>query len=824
MAAKNKKDASPDGYVFFGDSPAAAEHQLISELLTDPRGSTLAADSRNLSKEVQMRLLLAAVARMEFQKRQKKPQAPLSELIKKLAGRKLSFTEEEVRGLLASAATIAQPADPANVQFEELDLPIPGLIPALLDWVETRAKEKALSPETLQQVQRVHDALKPMEFWAGFKKTVQRLESLLEQRRAGMPDEGEAWAEAIRNDIARLPEKQRKTWLALLENAPKGTTAKPTAAWRKQADTLLAAIGAEKFAARVEQWFGLVGTAATERIRARNAALLRALVWYASLLKGEPVCRALANGVEGGLRKLPNGGLYASSIAKACIAALEVMPGSDGVAQLLRLKHRVKSPWGQEEIQKALASAVNRSGVSVTELEEITTPTFDLDSTGALQKKAGPFTAQLQITGTHEVTLSWLDSDGKALANAAKSLKPHGDEVKSAKRLASDIEKMLVAQRERIEQLYRADRTWPFQEWRKRYLDHPLLGHQCRRLIWQFTEGKRSGAAIWHDGDLVDANSRALAWLKPASSVQLWHPLGVPAESVHAWREWLETNEITQPFKQAHREIYVLTDAELTTRTYSNRFAAHVLRQHQFKALCDARGWKYEFLGSWDSGGHIGATLDLPHWELRAHFWLDHAGSQFSPAGVALHVSSDQVRFSDANTEARELASVPALAFSEVMRDVDLFVGVSSIGADPAWQDGGEERHRAYWHDFSFGELNATAETRRDVLTRLLPKLRIAGQCSLEGKFLVVRGKLRTYKIHLGSGNILMQPNDQYLCIVPDRSARTSRAGNDLFLPFEGDHTLAVILSKAFLLAEDDKISDATISNQIKAAASPRFR
>jgi hypothetical protein len=814
MAAKDKKDASPDGYVFFSDSPNAAEHQLISELLANPHGSTLAADSRKLSKEAQMRLLLAAVERMEFQKRQKKPQSPLSELIKKLAGRKLSFTEEEARGILASAATIAQPADAANVQFEELDLPIPGLIPAMLDWLETRAKEQALSPETLEQVQRVHDALKPMEFWAGFKKTVQRLESLLEQKRAGMPDEGDGWATAVRNDIARLPEKQRKAWLALLENAPKGTTAKPTAAWRKHADDLLAAIGAEHFAARMEQWFGLVGTAATERIQARNAALLRALVWYASLLKGEAVCRALANGVEGGLRKLPNGGLYASSVAKACLAALEEMPGSDGVAQLLRLKHRVKSPWGQEEIQKALTSAVDRSGVSMTELEEITTPTFDLDSTGTLQKRAGPFTAQLQITGTHEVTISWLDSDGKALVNAAKSLKPHGDEVKSVKRLSSDLEKMLGAQRERMEQLYRADRTWTYENWRTRYLDHPLLSHQCRRLIWQFTKGKRSAAGIWREGSLVDAKGRELDWIEPGSSVQLWHPLGVAADAVHAWREWLERNEVTQPFKQAHREIYVLTDAELATRTYSNRFAAHVLRQHQFKALCDARGWKYEFLGKWDSGGHVGAMLDLPHWELRAHFWLDHGGSQFSPAGVALHVSSDQVRFSDANTEARELTSVPALAFSEVMRDVDLFVGVCSIGADPAWNDGGEERHRAYWHDFSFGELNATAETRRDVLTRLLPKLKIAKQCSLDGKFVIVRGKLRTYKIHLGSGNILMEPNDQYLCIVPDRSRR---AGSDLFLPFEGDHTLAVILSKAFLLSEDDKISDAAIANQIQA-------
>jgi hypothetical protein len=74
--------------------------------------------------------------------------------------------------------------------------------------------------------------------------------------------------------------------------------------------------------------------------------------------------------------------------------------------------------------------------------------------------------------------------------------------------------------------------------------------------------------------------------------------------------------------------------------------------------------------------------------------------------------------------------------------------------------------------------------------------------------------ELRTYKIHLGSGNILMEPNDQYLCIVPARSGAT--AGSDrLFLPFEGDATLSIILSKAFLLAADNGIKDPTIVRQI---------
>ena len=169
------------------------------------------------------------------------------------------------------------------------------------------------------------------------------------------------------------------------------------------------------------------------------------------------------------------------------------------------------------------------------------------------------------------------------------------------------------------------------------------------------------------------------------------------------------------------------------------------------------------------------------------------------------------------------LEEIPPLVLSEVLRDVDLFVGVASVGNDPTWVDGGAAgRYRDYWNAYSFGELGVSATTRRAFLERLLPRLKIHDRCTINDRFLVVRGNLRTYKIHLGSANILMEPNDQYLCIVPAQSQSQGKS-NVVFLPFEGDTRLAVILSKAFLLAADDKIKDPTIVRQIAGhgAAAP---
>jgi len=159
------------------------------------------------------------------------------------------------------------------------------------------------------------------------------------------------------------------------------------------------------------------------------------------------------------------------------------------------------------------------------------------------------------------------------------------------------------------------------------------------------------------------------------------------------------------------------------------------------------------------------------------------------------------------------LSAIPPVAFSEVMRDIDLFVGVTSIGADPNWGAEHGDAHAEYWRRFADAELSTAAENRKSVLESLMPKLAIRDRCRFTDRHLVVRGESREYKIHLGSGNVLMEPGNRYLCIV--RGAGDSAAS--VPLPFEGDSMLATILSKAILLANDKAIKDETILRQIRA-------
>jgi hypothetical protein len=86
-----------------------------------------------------------------------------------------------------------------------------------------------------------------------------------------------------------------------------------------------------------------------------------------------------------------------------------------------------------------------------------------------------------------------------------------------------------------------------------------------RRLIWSFEIDGRQLAGLPGADGVFDATGERLPLDRDSVSVKLWHPMQSGPARVQAWRRRLLALEVTQPFTQAHREIYVLTGAEQTT-------------------------------------------------------------------------------------------------------------------------------------------------------------------------------------------------------------------------------------------------------------------
>jgi Domain of unknown function (DUF4132) len=665
---------------------------------------------------------------------------------------------------------------------------------------------------------------------------------------------GEAWSDAFLNHLEQVSPAERATWLAFSKHAISSEKAKPNEAWEKIALEITA--GIPDFSTRVLEWFTLVGKPRTfllygnnDHFDAFNNNVMRGLIWAIAL---QPATDAIARGcagiVELGLKKLPGTGPRAVKLANAGVFALGRMDSLGAVGQMARLKARVTFKTTLKEIEKALDATAARQGVSKVDLEELSVPSYGLERVGETDfefGKEGVISARAELRVVNSsVRVSWFDANGKALKNPPSSLKTEfADDLKELKGSVKDIEQMLSAQSVRLERLVLSRKSWLFQDWLDRYAEHPLIACVTRRLIWNFSSGENVQAGMWLEDGFKDANGNALEIANDAQ-VSLWHPISSSTEQTLAWRAFLEARGIMQPWKQAHREIYVLTDAEVRTNTYSNRFASHIIKQHQFSQLAAIRGWKNQLRLMVDDR-YEPAKLELPQWGLRAEYWVEGAGTDYgvdtNETGTYNYLSTDQVRFyhdlANANlahaggggyeqwlrnganpSDPIPLEQIPELVLSEVLRDVDLFVGVCSVGNDPTWNDGGPQgRYREYWESYSFGELTESSQSRKALLEMLIPRLKIRDHARIDGKFLRVLGSIREYKIHLGSGNILMEPNDQYLCIVPGQGIKSlNDPMGDIRLPFEGDRTLAVILSKAFLLADDSSITDSTITRQIK--------
>lgn len=753
-----------------------------------------------------------------------------------LLKRKLPLDEADVLALVRL---------PTGLRTVSYSYPMAGIAAAAEAW----AKEHPLSDELTEAITDRMLHLRRQSNEPECRRIGDRLQALLGPRKARL-EPGEAWSDAAINELQQCSAEKRAAWNQLLVHCQSLGAGKPSQRWLKQVVGLVDAVGRGELKKCLLEWLPLTDkprtqliprttaweTFANDKLIPAHVDLLRGLVRCAALDEDAELSRAVGRMAMSCYRKLPMVGPRLPALGNACIGALGSMPGRVALAQLAILQVKIKSNPAQKEIGKAFVAAAERESLARDEIEELVVPSYGLTAVGLREDDFGEYQAVLQVDGSC-ASLSWRKS-GKQIKSVPAAVKEqHSSDLKELKADVKDLNAMLPVQRQRLDTLFLADRTWTAEIWRERYLDHPLIGTIARRLIWTVESDGQVQSGCWHDGDFRNRQDESIA-LPSNSVVRLWHPIGQPVDEVLAWREWLEGRGIVQPFKQAHREVYLLTEAERRTGTYSNRFAAHLLRQHQFNALCAARGWKNQLRLLVDADYPPASRL-LPAWNLRAEYWIEGVGDDYAAdtnqAGAFLRVTTDQVRFYQADAAQlrahaggggygahrpetapapMRLDQIPPLVFSEILRDVDLFVGVASVANDSTWSDGGPNgRDSTYWRSYSTSELSTTAQTRRTLLERLLPRLKIASRCVLDERYLIVRGDMKTYKIHLGSGNILMSPNDQYLCIVAKQSMT---ARESVMLPFEGDTTLTIILSKAFLLADDTKIKDETILQQLR--------
>ena len=267
------------------------------------------------------------------------------------------------------------------------------------------------------------------------------------------------------------------------------------------------------------------------------------------------------------------------------------------------------------------------------------------------------------------------------------------------------------------------------------------------------------------------------------TKLKIAHPYDIYMDGHwHEYQKYLFENEIIQPFKQVFRELYVKT-AEESQVFRSLRYAGNQIQPMKTKACLKTRRWVAD----------VEEGLQKVYYKENIIASIYALADWFSPADIEAP-TLEWVEFFDRKTYIPiKIENVPDIIFSEVMRDVDLAVSVAHAGnVDP------ETSH-------------STVEMRKAIVEFTLPLFRLSN-VRLEGSHAFISGERADYSIHLGSGVVHLQGGPM-INVLPVHSQHRGR----LFLPFvDDDPKTAQIISEILLFAEDRKIKDPFILEQIR--------
>jgi hypothetical protein len=179
------------------------------------------------------------------------------------------------------------------------------------------------------------------------------------------------WGKAALEELAALPQPGREAWEALLLHARTAWLKEPSERWLARAGELVAGVGAAAFEEAVWRWFGLVCAIRNAPLADRNSVTLKGLAWCCAACKRPGVAGALADLAGAGYTRLPRSPVRNAQLGNACILALGHMGSPEAVAQLGRLRSRLKHPGAQAAIARDHAGELAALRPTVAEIEEV---------------------------------------------------------------------------------------------------------------------------------------------------------------------------------------------------------------------------------------------------------------------------------------------------------------------------------------------------------------------------------------------------------------------------------------------------------------------
>lgn len=362
--------------------------------------------------------------------------------------------------------------------------------------------------------------------------------------------------------------------------------------------------------------------------------------------------------------------------ARACVALSAI--GSDlALLHLAQIRDKTRYDALRAETTSLLAEAADARGLTPDELGDRTVPDVGLDAGGTLRLSYGERSMHVTLDETLRPVVEEIAADGTRTPSGHSLPRPRKTDdaaaVKAARErfdtLRDDLEAVADRERRRLERAMTTGRTWTEAAFRSCLLEHPLMVHVTRRLVWVALAPKTRAEhtfRVAEDGTFADENDDAFA-LPKGSEIRIAHPVTDPSLA-GPWARIFGDYAILQPFEQLVRASFAIEAKEKTAKELA-RLAGITAPARKILGVLESRGFRRDNPGY--VTGFVRSARTTDGKKVMAHVPLSPG---FEIASLA--------NCTDPTTEAPTLSgstkfgALEALDFSELVRDVSALRGL----------------------------------------------------------------------------------------------------------------------------------------------------
>lgn len=524
---------------------------------------------------------------------------------------------------------------------------------------------------------------------------------------------------------------------------------------------------------------------------------LNGLIWSCTLLFPNDLSLSIVKMIiQSAYAKIPGIGPKSAATGNLGLEALVNSGKDEAFGMLVVMRNKTK----YNNFARALEKSMDKFKAGTTTPEQLLAdkaiPRFDFKN-GSRVLDGGNCSLQLSIE-KQKIIKQWLSPTKEKLKNAPydinkKTLEEINQEVKQITAVFNDLKK-------RIKTYWLYDRSWTGAEWKSYLLEHPLISSHIQNLIW--TNKSNGTDFVLINNQLLDLEGNVYT-LNNSDEICLWHPILNTDENIAKWQNFIWSNNIKQPERQAFREHYPFSETELA-QTESSRFAHHFLEVNKLMAIANASGWIFTY----EHEDKSWPRVYIKPLNLTAHIPCDYSRNSFAVPTKNLYFTKDnstKIAYNPIKYDQILLSEIPKVTLSEICRDIDLFIATTSISNNPELSDNKQVYHnyRQSYHYGLFSD-NASAKVRKQIIEKLIPILNI-NSGGFDKNYWIINGTKHIYRINLGSGFAQIKDSQKHINLIPNIT--DLKKNKRLRMPIEDDDTLYIILAKAIFLQNDANIT-----------------